>query len=120
MDELIIILVRGLGLGAVFTLVAMSFNVVHNSSGILNFAQGNMLVLGGLCGFFTLTQDPELVRWLLLLPVAPSLLAAVRGAGLRHAAAAALVGRAAFVADHDAGGVGHHRRGHPDRAGPTR
>ena len=62
MDELIIILVRGIGLGAVYSLVAMSFNVVHNSSGILNFAQGNMLVLGGLFGFFTLPQEPELVR----------------------------------------------------------
>ena len=59
MDELIIILVRGIGLGAVFSLVAMSFNVVHNSSGILNFAQGNLLVLGGLFGFFTLSQEPE-------------------------------------------------------------
>ena len=70
MDELVIILVRGIGLGAVFSLVAMSFNVVHNSSGILNFAQGNMLVLAGLFGFFTLPQEPEVARWLLLVPVA--------------------------------------------------
>jgi branched-chain amino acid transport system permease protein len=76
-DELIIILVRGIGLGAVFSLVAMSFNVVHNSSGILNFAQGNMLVLGGLFGFFTLPQEPELVRWLLLVPAAALFYAAV-------------------------------------------
>ena len=80
MDELIIILVRGIGLGAVFSLVAMSFNVVHNSSGILNFAQGNMLVLGGLFGFFTLSQDPELARWLLLVPAAALLFAAVLAA----------------------------------------
>ena len=59
MDELVIILVRGIGLGAIYSLVAISFNVVHNSSGILNFAQGNMLVLGGLFGFFTLPQEPE-------------------------------------------------------------
>jgi branched-chain amino acid transport system permease protein len=70
MDELVIIVVRGVGLGAVFSLVAMSFNVVHNSSGILNFAQGNMLVLGGLFGFFALPQEPELARWLLLVPAA--------------------------------------------------
>src|SRR5829696_42591 len=77
MDEAVIILVRGVGIGAVYALVAMSFNVVHNSSGILNFAQGNMLVLGGLFGFFTLTQDPELVRWLLLMPAAALVLAAL-------------------------------------------
>jgi branched-chain amino acid transport system permease protein len=77
MDELVIILVRGIGIGAVYSLVAMSFNVVHNSSGILNFAQGNMLILGGLFGYFTLPQDPELGRWLLLLPTAALLYAAV-------------------------------------------
>lgn len=77
MDEFVIILVRGIGLGAVFSLVAMSFNVVHNSSGILNFAQGNMLILGGLFGYFTLPQDPELGRWLLLVPAAALVYAAV-------------------------------------------
>jgi branched-chain amino acid transport system permease protein len=80
MDELIIILVRGIGLGAVFSLVAMSFNVVHNASGILNFAQGNMLVLGGLFGFFTLSQEPELGRWLVLVPTAALFFAAVLAA----------------------------------------
>jgi branched-chain amino acid transport system permease protein len=76
MDELVIILVRGIGLGAVFSLVAMSFNVVHNASGILNFAQGNLLVVGGLVGFFLLPADPGPGRWLLLLPAATLLLAA--------------------------------------------
>ena len=77
MDELIIILVRGIGLGAVYSVVAMSFNVVHNSSGILNFAQGNMLVLGGLFGYFTLPQEPEVVRWGLLVPAAALFYAAI-------------------------------------------
>src|SRR5512140_2632369 len=77
MDELIIILVRGIGLGAVYSLVAMSFNVVHNSSGILNFAQGNMLILGGMFGLFLLPQEPELVRWMLLVPAAAIVYAAV-------------------------------------------
>jgi branched-chain amino acid transport system permease protein len=79
-DELIIILVRGIGLGAIYALVAISFNVVHNSSGILNFAQGNMLVLGGLFGFFTLSQEPEVSRWLLLVPAAAIFYAAVLAA----------------------------------------
>lgn len=77
MDELVIILVRGIGLGAVFSLVAMSFNVVHNASGILNFAQGNLLVVGGLVGFFLLSAQPGLGGWLLLLPLATLLLAAL-------------------------------------------
>ncbi len=77
MEELVIILVRGIGLGAVFSLVAMSFNVVHNSSGILNFAQGNMLILGGVFGYFLLPQDPSVATWALLIPAAALLYAAV-------------------------------------------
>ena len=80
MDELLIILVRGIGLGAVYSLVAISFNVVHNSSGILNFAQGNMLVLGGLFGFFTLPAEPGVARWLVLVPAAALLYAALLAA----------------------------------------
>ncbi len=45
-EEFLFIAVRGIGAGALFGLIAMSFNIVHNSSHILNFAQGNMLVLG--------------------------------------------------------------------------
>ena len=51
-DEIAIIAVRGIGLGSVYALVAMSFNIVKVSSGILNFAQGNMVVLGGLLAYF--------------------------------------------------------------------
>ena len=48
MEELAVIVVRGLGLGAVFALVAMNLNAVHRASGIFNFAQGAMMVLGGI------------------------------------------------------------------------
>jgi branched-chain amino acid transport system permease protein len=70
MDEAFLILVRGLGLGAIFALVAMSFNVVHRSSGILNFAQGNMFVLGGLFAYLTSVPDMGLPLWLLLMAAA--------------------------------------------------
>jgi branched-chain amino acid transport system permease protein len=75
MDELLIIVVRGLGIGAVFALVAMSFNVVHSSSGILNFAQGNLFVLGGLFAFVFLPAEPSISWWFILLPLATVTLA---------------------------------------------
>lgn len=75
MDEIVIILIRGVGLGAVYALVAMSFNVVSNASGILNFAQGNLLVLGGLCAYFVLPDDPDTGHWALGLPIAALCLA---------------------------------------------
>lgn len=75
MDELIIILVRGIGTGAVFSLIAMSFNVVYNASGILNFAQGHMLILGGIVGFLFLPADADYFTWFALLFAAAIIMA---------------------------------------------
>ncbi len=69
MQDLLIIAVHGIGVGAIFALVGMSFNVVFNSSGILNFAQGNLLVLGGLFALLTLSDTPTVGQWLLWLPL---------------------------------------------------
>jgi branched-chain amino acid transport system permease protein len=70
MQDILIVLVHGIGVGAVFALVGMSYNVVFNSSGILNFAQGNMLVLGGLFAFLVLPSTPGISQWFVLLPAA--------------------------------------------------
>ena len=77
MEEFAVIIVRGLGLGAVFALVAMSFNVVHNSSGILNFAQGNMLVLGGILRRASCRTSPTRIAGCCFLPVAALALASI-------------------------------------------
>lgn len=77
MDELTIILVRGIGTGAIFTLVALSFNVIYNASGILNFAQGHMLILGGAVGFLLLPADAGPLTWLALMAAAGAILAAL-------------------------------------------
>ena len=74
MEDLVIILVRGVGAGSIFALLGMSFNVVFNASGILNFAQGNMLVLGGLFAFLVLPGQPDALHWWLFLPVVAVLL----------------------------------------------
>ena len=50
MDEHLFIAIRGLGLGAAFTIIALSLNVIYRATHILNFAQGGMFVLGGLLG----------------------------------------------------------------------
>ena len=51
-DELVFISKRGLGLGAILALTAISLNVIYQATHILNFAQGGMLVLGGLIGVY--------------------------------------------------------------------
>ena len=42
MDYLIELVVSGLAIGAIYGLVAMSFAVIYKSTGIVNFAQGEM------------------------------------------------------------------------------
>jgi branched-chain amino acid transport system permease protein len=77
LDEFLFIAVRGIGAGALFGLIAMSFNIVHNSSHILNFAQGNMLVLGGL-GAYLLTQGGMgLAEWTVMLLVTAAALGVI-------------------------------------------
>ncbi len=42
------ILVSGLGLGCIYGLIAIGFCVIYNASGIVNFAQGAFVMLGGI------------------------------------------------------------------------
>lgn len=63
-DALLFIAIRGIGAGALFGLIGMSFNIVHNSSTVLNFAQGSMLVLGALGAFVLAKNGMSLPLWL--------------------------------------------------------
>lgn len=65
-DELALILVRGLGQGAIYALIGMSFNIVVNSSGILNFANGTLMILAGVLAFVFLPASPGLAAWALV------------------------------------------------------
>lgn len=75
LEELAIILVRGIGLGAIFSLVAMSMNIVYGATHILNFAQGCMFVLGGFFAISVSSGD-SVVLWLALIPAAGAVIAA--------------------------------------------
>lgn len=80
MQDTLIVLVHGIGVGAVFALVGMSFNVVFKSSGILNFAQGNMLILGGMFAFLVLPSAPGIGEWFVLLPASALVIAVLLAA----------------------------------------
>lgn len=47
-SDLLQFIFMGLQRGSIYALVAMGFNVIYNSTGIINFAQGEFVVLGGL------------------------------------------------------------------------
>ncbi len=76
LSEIVIITVRGIAIGSIFAMIAMSFNIVYGATRILNFAQGNMLVLGGFAAFF-LADGAGLGWWLSMLVVSGILIAVV-------------------------------------------
>ena len=54
--ELIQSLVNGVGIGLVYGLIAVGFSVIYNASGIVNFAQGVFVMLGGMFTHSLLTR----------------------------------------------------------------
>lgn len=51
MDVIILLLITGLGLGALYFLVASGLSLIYGLMGVLNFAHGSFLSLAGLLGF---------------------------------------------------------------------
>ncbi|MFN3568225.1 MAG: branched-chain amino acid ABC transporter permease, partial [Caldimicrobium sp.] len=48
--------ISGLMVGAIYALIALGFNIVYNTTSILNLAQGEFVVLGGLVMWFFLEK----------------------------------------------------------------
>ena len=56
-------LINGIGTGLIYGLVGMGFSVIYNASGIINFAQGAFVMLGGMVtyGFLVVLGLPLMV-----------------------------------------------------------
>jgi branched-chain amino acid transport system permease protein len=56
-------LFSGLSLGSIYTLVAIGFTIIFSSTQVVNFAQGEFVMLGAMCSFWLLVQHhlPTLV-----------------------------------------------------------
>lgn len=52
MSELLQFTFSGLTVGAVYALVALGFTIIYNASGVVNFAQGEFVMLGGMTTVF--------------------------------------------------------------------
>lgn len=53
MSTVVLLLVTGLGLGALYFLVASGLSLIYGLMGVLNFAHGSFLTLGGFAGWET-------------------------------------------------------------------
>jgi branched-chain amino acid transport system permease protein len=67
--QLIQYLLSGLSNGAIYALIGFGFAIIHNATGIINFAQGEFVMLGGMLTLFFLT--------FLHLPLIPAVILAV-------------------------------------------
>lgn len=56
MNEFIALIVVGLSFGAAFALLALSINIIYSTSNILNFAQGEYMMLGGMLGWLLYSE----------------------------------------------------------------
>lgn len=61
MPELLQFLLSGLTVGAVYALVALGFTIIYNASDVVNFAQGEFVMLGGMTTWFFATLGVPLV-----------------------------------------------------------
>jgi branched-chain amino acid transport system permease protein len=75
--DLLQFLFSGLTAGAIYALIALGFGVVHNTMGIVNFAQGDFLTLGGMMAYTALHAAGVPMPAALVLAVAGVTLAAV-------------------------------------------
>jgi len=47
-SQIVQFLFTGIALGSIYAMVGLGFNIIYNATGIINFAQGEFVMLGGL------------------------------------------------------------------------
>jgi branched-chain amino acid transport system permease protein len=60
-------LISGLTTGSTYALIAIGFSIIHNATGIVNFAQGEFVMLGGMfmITFYSLLKIPMVLSFML-------------------------------------------------------
>jgi branched-chain amino acid transport system permease protein len=94
MSEFLQLLFQGISLGSTYALVALGFVVVYRASGVINFAQGAMLLLGAYA-ISWLAVDVGLAFGLAVL--AATVMLALAGAALHRVVLRRVVGQPTFV-----------------------
>jgi branched-chain amino acid transport system permease protein len=60
MSEFLQFLFSGLMIGSIYALVALGFTLIYNASDVINFAQGEFVMLGGMVTFFAVAAGVPL------------------------------------------------------------
>ncbi len=93
MGELLQFVVSGITIGAVYGLIALGFTLIYNASHLINFAQGEFVMLGGMATVFLLAAGlPLPVAAVLALLLAGLVGIGLYRLGIRPARGASVVG----------------------------
>lgn len=95
MNTLLTALATGLGQGAVYALIAVSFVIIYRATGVLNFAQPALLILGSFATSVLATQAGLPFPAAVILAM---LIIAALSAGIERVAIRPMVGRPPFSA----------------------
>jgi branched-chain amino acid transport system permease protein len=76
-EQLTQYILSGFATGAIYSLIGLGFAIIYNSTGIINFAQGEFVMLGGMASVFFLTTLKLPLPLALLLSVVVTTLAGV-------------------------------------------
>ncbi|MDH5670702.1 MAG: branched-chain amino acid ABC transporter permease [Myxococcales bacterium] len=93
MGNVVQLLASGLSLGSIYALIALGFVVIYRASGVLNFAQGELLGTGA---FLMVGMTAAGLPWPLAMLVAMTITGAV-AAGIERGVMRPLIGRPIFV-----------------------
>ncbi|MCK6394024.1 branched-chain amino acid ABC transporter permease [Zoogloea sp.] len=72
-SQLVQFLLSGVTVGATYALAALGFTLIYNASNVINFAQGEFIMLGGMLAVFFLKAGLPLPAALLLAIIVPAL-----------------------------------------------
>lgn len=94
MSELPQFVYQGLVLGSIYALIALGFVIVYKSSEVINFAHGELVLLGGSLVFFWRNQIG--IPWVAAVALAMAMMAVI-GLGIERVVLRRMVGRPVFA-----------------------
>lgn len=80
-SELLQYILAGITMGSIYAIVAIGYNIIYNTTGIINFAQGEFLMLGGMIAF-TLLEYTGLPAAIILSVIITALFGALIDIGI--------------------------------------
>lgn len=93
-DQIFQYVITGLTLGCVYGLIAMGFNIIFNTTEIINFAQGEFVMLGGMLmvTLVSLLKLPVVLAFFMTIIIVASVGAALERIGIRPARKPTVIG----------------------------